>query len=187
MYLETLDAAFAIDTGPRRAAAALLHGDQGVASGTILLIISATMVLGQHDQNGGSRPAEDQDPTQVAVYPLAAPCLLNPAGIIVLVTASAEASSLAVAAVVMGVLIVILAVNNVVFRWAVQVSNHLDASRMLVTEKVFGFLLAVQLVLNGTGSVAGSGAAARVDGWPRGDRTDAGRGMTGVGDWPGIY
>ena len=110
MYLETLDAAFAIDTGPRRAAAALLHGDPGVASGGILLIISATMVLGQHDQNGGSRPAEDQDPTQVAV----------------------------------------------------------------------------QLVLNGTGSVAGSGAAARVDGWPRGDRTDAGRGMTGVGDWPGI-
>ena len=42
------------------------------------------------------------------------------------------------------------------FRWAVRVSSHLDASRMLVTEKVFGFLLAalaVQLVLNGLSDV----------------------------------
>ena len=55
-------------------------------------------------------------------------------------------------AVVLGVLTLVLALNVVVFRWAVQVSNHLDASRMLVTEKVFGFLLAalgVQLALSG--------------------------------------
>jgi small neutral amino acid transporter SnatA (MarC family) len=46
----------------------------------------------------------------------------------------------------------VLALDVVVFRWAVQVSSHLDASRMLVTEKVFGFLLAalgVQLALDG--------------------------------------
>jgi len=29
----------------------------------------------------------------------------------------------------------VLALDVAVFRWAVQVSNHLDASRMLVTEK----------------------------------------------------
>jgi multiple antibiotic resistance protein len=43
-----------------------------------------------------------------------------------------------------------------VFRWAVHVGNHLDPSRMLVTEKVFGFLLAaltVQLALNGLADV----------------------------------
>ncbi len=28
--------------------------------------------------------------------------------------------------------------------------------------------------------------AARVDGWPRGDRAEARRGMTGTGEWPGI-
>jgi small neutral amino acid transporter SnatA (MarC family) len=51
-----------------------------------------------------------------------------------------------------GMLAVVLALDVVVFRWAVQVSSKLDASRMLVTEKVFGFLLAalgLQLVLNG--------------------------------------
>ena len=40
----------------------------------------------------------------------------------------------------------------VVFRLAKQVGAHLDESRMLVTEKVFGFLLAalaVQLALDG--------------------------------------
>ena len=42
-------------------------------------------------------------------------------------------------AVVAGMLVLVLALDVVVFRWAVQVSNHLDASRILVTEKVLGF------------------------------------------------
>ena len=93
---------------------------------------------------------------QVAASPLPVPYLLNPAGIVVLVTLSGEASSIAVAAAAAGVLIVVLALDIVVFRWAVQVSGKLDASRMLVTEKVFGFLLAalaVQLALNGLSDV----------------------------------
>jgi multiple antibiotic resistance protein len=132
----------------------LLHfspGALGVASGIILLIIAVTMVLGQGDGNG-RHPTEHQDPMRLAVYPLAVPYLLNPAGIVVLVTSSAEASSVAVVAVVVGILAVVLALDVLIFRWAVQVSNHLDASRMLITEKVFGFLLAalaVQLALDG--------------------------------------
>jgi small neutral amino acid transporter SnatA (MarC family) len=61
-----------------------------------------------------------------------------------------------VVAVVVGVLIAVLALDVAVFRWAVKISSHLDASRMLVTEKVFGFLLAalgVQLVLSGLSDV----------------------------------
>ena len=133
----------------------LLHfspGALGVASGIILLIIAVTMVLGQGTGNGGGHPAADQDPMRLAVYPLAVPYLLNPAGIVVLVTSSAEASSVAVVAVVVGILAVVLVLDVLIFRWAVQVSNHLDASRMLITEKVFGFLLAalaVQLALDG--------------------------------------
>jgi small neutral amino acid transporter SnatA (MarC family) len=137
----------------------LLHfspGALGIASGIILLIIAVTMILGPRDGNSDSRPAEDQDPMRVAVFPLAVPYLLNPAGIVVLVTASAEASSVSVTAVFVGVLIVILALDVVVFRWAVKVSSHLDPARMLVTEKIFGFLLAalaVQLALNGLSDV----------------------------------
>jgi multiple antibiotic resistance protein len=139
----------------------LLHfspGALGVASGIILLIIAVTMVLGQHEGNRDSHSAEAKadDPMQVAVSPLAVPYLLNPAGIVILVTTSAEAASVAVFAVFLGILILVLALDAVVFRWAVQVSSHLDASRMLVTEKVFGFLLAalgVQLVLDGLSDV----------------------------------
>ena len=136
----------------------LLHfspGALGVASGIILLIISASMVLG-HQAGGGEHPVEGRDPMQVAVFPLAVPYLLNPAGIVVLVTLSAEASSFAVLAAGVGVLVAVLAFDVVVFRWAVQVSSKLDASRMLVTEKVFGFLLAalgVQLILDGLSDV----------------------------------
>jgi multiple antibiotic resistance protein len=137
----------------------LLHfspGALGVASGIILLVIAVAMVLGHQNGNGGDHPVEGRDPMQVAVYPLAVPYLLNPAGIVVLVTLSAEASSIAVLAVGVGVLVAVLAFDIAVFRWAVQVSSKLDASRMLVTEKVFGFLLAalgVQLVLNGLSDV----------------------------------
>jgi small neutral amino acid transporter SnatA (MarC family) len=137
----------------------LLHfspGALGVSSGIILLIIAVAMVLGHDGGSSDSMADNDRDPMQAAVYPLAVPYLLNPAGIVVLVTASAEASSVAVFAVVVGILIAILALDVAVFRWAVQVGNHMDAGRMLVTEKIFGFLLAalaVQLVLNGLADV----------------------------------
>jgi multiple antibiotic resistance protein len=138
----------------------LLHfspGALGIASGIILLVISVTMVLGQPNQTSAGHPAEDQDPMRLAVSPLAVPYLLNPAGIVVLVTASAEgAASVAVLAAIVGILIVILMIDVVVFRWAVKISSRLDESRMLVTEKVFGFLLAalaVQLVLSGLSDV----------------------------------
>jgi small neutral amino acid transporter SnatA (MarC family) len=137
----------------------LLHfspGALGVASGIILLIIAVPMVVSRPDGNGDAHPVGNRDPMQLASSPLAVPYLLNPAGIVTLVTLSAEADSAAVLAVAVGVLVVVLALDVVVFRWAVQVSSKLDASRMLVTEKVFGFLLAalaVQLALNGLSDV----------------------------------
>lgn len=137
----------------------LLHfspGALGVSSGIILLIISVTMVLGKQSPDNGGHPTDTQDPMKLAVYPLAVPYLLNPAGIVALVTASAESSSIGVLAVVVGILAVVLALDVAVFRWAVQVGNRLDENRMLLTEKVFGFLLAalgVQLALQGLADV----------------------------------
>jgi multiple antibiotic resistance protein len=93
---------------------------------------------------------------KLAVFPLAIPYLLNPVGIVVLVTISAEAGSVGRLGVVIGLLALVLALDVIEFRWANKVSERLDESRMLVTEKVFGFLLAalaVQLVLTGLDSV----------------------------------
>ena len=119
--------------------------------GLILIIIAATMVLGSTDPRD-SKAIKGRDPAQIAVFPLAVPYLLNPAGIVTLVTLSAESDSFGVVAMVLGVLAVVLALDVAVFRAANRVSAHLDESRMLVTEKVFGFLLAalaVQLILDG--------------------------------------
>jgi MarC family membrane protein len=138
--------------------ARLLHfstGSLSIAGGIILVIIAVTMVLGSADPRE-SEAIKGRDPQRVAVFPLAVPYLLNPAGIVTLVTLSAEADSIAVVAVVLGLLAAVLALDVAVFRWANRVSDHLDESRMLVTEKIFGFLLAalaVQLVLDGLHSV----------------------------------
>ena len=132
----------------------LLHfstGSLSVAGGLILIIIAATMVLGSTDPRD-SKAIKGRDPAEIAVFPLAVPYLLNPAGIVTLVTLSAESDSIGVVAMVLGVLAVVLALDVAVFRAANRVSAHLDESRMLVTEKVFGFLLAalaVQLILDG--------------------------------------
>jgi multiple antibiotic resistance protein len=132
----------------------LLHfstGSLSVAGGLILIIIAATMVLGSGDPRE-SKAIKGRNPDQIAVYPLAVPYLLNPAGIVTLVTLSAESDSFATFGMVFGVLAVVMAIDVAVFRGANRVSAHLDESRMLVTEKVFGFLLAalaVQLILDG--------------------------------------
>ena len=134
--------------------ARLLHfstGSLSIAGGIILIIIAVTMVLGSADPRE-SQAIKGRDPMRIAVFPLAVPYLLNPAGIVTLVTLSAESDSIAVFAMVLGVLAVVLALDVAVFRWANRVSDHLDESRMLVTEKIFGVLLAalaVQLMLDG--------------------------------------
>ncbi len=136
----------------------LLHfstGSLSIAGGIILIIIAITMVLGSAE-TGGSEAITGRDPMRTAMFPLAVPYLLNPAGIVALVTLSAEAGSVAVFAMILGVLALVLALDVGIFRLANRASDHLDESRMLVTEKIFGVLLAalaVQLVLDGLDSV----------------------------------
>lgn len=133
----------------------LLHFSTGalaIAGGLILLIISASMILSQDDKQTQQQATTATDPMKLAVFPLAVPYLLNPAGIVVLVTVSAEAGPIGLLAIVLVLLALVIGIDIVVFRWAKQVSAQLDESRMLVTEKVFGFLLAalaVQLALDG--------------------------------------
>jgi multiple antibiotic resistance protein len=134
--------------------ARLLHfstGSLSIAGGIILLIIAITMVLGTVEPRE-SPAIKGRDPIRIAVFPLAVPYLLNPSGMVTLVTLSAEADSASVFALVLVLLVAVLSLDLAVFRLANRVSEHLDESRMLVTEKVFGVLLAalaVQLVLDG--------------------------------------
>ena len=131
----------------------LLHftvGSLSIAGGVILLVLAIEMVLGKPDP--GEHLTAEKDPMQLAQFPLAVPYLLNPVGIVGLMTISAETTSLDVFVVMIAILVVVLLLDVAVFRWANRVSASLDENRMLVTEKVFGFLIAaiaVQLVLDG--------------------------------------
>ena len=119
----------------------------------ILLVLAVWMVLGPSD--GSGHRTDGKDPMQLAQFPLAVPYLLNPVGIVGLMTISAEADSVSVFAVEFGILVFVLLLDVAVFRWANRVSDKLDENRMLVTEKVFGFLIAaiaVQLILDGLAS-----------------------------------
>jgi small neutral amino acid transporter SnatA (MarC family) len=130
----------------------LLHfsvASLSIAGGIILLVLAVWMVLGQ---GSGGHGTAGKDPLQLAQFPLAVPYLLNPVGIVGLVTISAEATSLGVLGMAVGLLAVVLVIDILVFRWANQIGSKLDENRMLVTEKVFGFLIAaiaVQLMLDG--------------------------------------
>lgn len=136
----------------------LLHfstGSLAVAGGIVLLILAVAMILGSGSGEKKQSPDTD-DPLRLAVFPLAVPYLLNPVGIVVLITLSAESESAGRIGLVIGLLALVLALDVAVFRWANRVGEHLDESRMLVTEKVFGFLLAaiaVQLALDGLDSL----------------------------------
>ena len=83
----------------------LLHFSRGalsVAGGVILLLVAVAMVLGNDEAAEDAEITADRDPMQLASYPLAIPYLLNPAGIVVLMTASAETTSVGALAVVLG-------------------------------------------------------------------------------------
>jgi multiple antibiotic resistance protein len=139
--------------------ARLLHfstGSLSVAGGVILFIIAAAMVLGRKDPDAEAAQLAGKDPMALASFPLAVPYLLNPAGIVALVTLSAEASSFSVGLLDVGLLLAVLIIDLAVFTWGNRVSDGLNENTMLVTEKVFGFLLAalgVQLVLDGLDEV----------------------------------
>src|SRR3954452_12097427 len=70
---------------------ALLHftiGSLSIAGGVILLVLAVWMVLSSPDAN--SHRMAGRDPMEMATFPLAVPYLLNPVGIVGLMTMSAE-------------------------------------------------------------------------------------------------
>jgi small neutral amino acid transporter SnatA (MarC family) len=131
----------------------LLHfsvASLSIAGGIILLVLAVTMVLEGRDADRWQ--TAETDPLKLATVPLAVPYLLNPIGIVALVTISAEAGAVSVLAVEIAILAGVLVLDALVFRWADRASASLDEDRMLVVEKVFGFLvaaIAVQLILDG--------------------------------------
>ena len=138
----------------------LLHfspGAANIAGGIVLLLLALHMLVspGKDDHHD---KASGRDAMKMALYPLAVPLLLNPAGIAVLVIASGDAAALEGIAILISLAILVALVllmgviDMLVFTNLDKLSKHLDPHRLAVTEAVFGVLmaaLAVQLMLDG--------------------------------------
>ena len=134
----------------------LLHitgGAVAVAGGIILATLAIDMVHGP----GKKLVEEDEaleDPKRIAIYPLAVPYLLNPVGITVLIIASSEVVSVASAGLVVGLVFLVGAFDYVLFTNIDKVAKRLNPTSLIISEVVFGILLAavaVQLVVSGLG------------------------------------
>ena len=134
----------------------LLHitgGAVAVAGGIILAILAIGMVSGP-----GKEIAEEvevlEDPKRIAVYPLAVPYLLNPVGMTVLIIASSAVVSVASAGLVLGLVLLVGALDYLVFANIDKLAKRLNSTSLVVSEVVFGILLtavAVQLAVSGLG------------------------------------
>jgi multiple antibiotic resistance protein len=132
----------------------LLHittGAVAVAGGIILALIAVKMALGSEEVvvEGHEAPA---DPDKLAVYPLAIPYLFNPVGITVLIIASDSVHSIAAAALVLGLVLLVGAVDYLIFSNIDKIAKRINPTSLIVSEIVFGVLLtavAVQLFVLG--------------------------------------
>jgi len=138
----------------------LLHFSPGAANiaGGIVLLLLALHMLTSPGKEDHHEKASGRDAMKMALYPLAVPLLLNPAGIAVLVIASGDAAALEGIAIVISLVILVVLVllmgviDMLVFTNLEKLSKHLDPYRLAVTEAVFGVLLAalaVQMMLEG--------------------------------------
>jgi small neutral amino acid transporter SnatA (MarC family) len=136
----------------------LLHitsGAVAVAGGIILAILAIEMVSAP-----GKKHVEEvdvlEDPKKIAVYPLAVPYLLNPVGITILILASDEVVSVASAALVLGLVLLVGALDYLVFTNIDKLAKRLNPTSLVVSEVVFGILLtavAIQLAVSGLGKL----------------------------------
>src|SRR3546814_131859 len=132
----------------------LLHitsGAVAVAGGIILMLLAVKMALGSGDEVV-EHVAAPADPDKLAVYPLAIPYLFNPVGITILIIASESADSVAATAVVLGLVLLVGAVDFLIFSNIDKVAKRINPTSLVVSEIVFGVLLtavAVQLFVFG--------------------------------------
>jgi multiple antibiotic resistance protein len=136
----------------------LLHitgGAVAVAGGIVLALLALKMAAGptekHHDDLG-----IPVDPKKIAVFPLAIPYLLNPVGITVLIIASDEVVSIASAALVVALVLLVSAFDYLVFTNVDTLAKRMKPASLVISEVVFGILLtavAVQLFVSGLGQL----------------------------------
>jgi MarC family membrane protein len=124
-----------------------------IAGGIVFLLVALRMLSeAGEEEEGHHEKASGRDAEKMALYPLAVPYLLNPAGITLLVIFSGAIDSWLMLGILVVLVLLVGALDWLVFTNLDRIAEHLDKSRLAVTEAVFGVLLAalaVELVLRG--------------------------------------
>ncbi len=124
-----------------------------IAGGIVFLLVALRMLAeASEEEEGHHEMASGRDPDKLAMYPLAVPYLLNPAGITLLIVFSGALDSWLMLGIMVVLVLLVAAFDWLVFSNLDRVAALLDKSRLAVTEAVFGVLLAalaVELVLKG--------------------------------------
>jgi MarC family membrane protein len=132
----------------------LLHFSEAalyIAGGIVFLLVALRM-LAEAGEEDHHEKASGRDAEKMALYPLAVPYLLNPAGITLLVIFSGAIDSWLMLGILVVLVLLVGALDWLVFTNLDRIVGLLDKSRMAVTEAVFGVLLAalaVELVIRG--------------------------------------
>src|SRR3954451_5881934 len=131
----------------------LMHittGAVAVAGGITLAMIAVKMALGSEEVvEDLETPA---DPDKLAIYPLTIPYLFNPVGITVLIIASESVHTIAAAALVLSLVLLVGAFDYLIFSNIDKIAKRINPASLIVSEIVFGVLLtavAVQLFVLG--------------------------------------
>jgi multiple antibiotic resistance protein len=126
-----------------------------VAGGIVLAYLGIAMATKVGTPKAEEFPVKEE-PAKIAVYPLAIPHLLNPVGMTILIVASDEVASLAGVAVVLALVLLVSALDYLVFTNVDKLSKRLSPTTIIVSEIVLGFLLtaiAIQMIVIGLRSL----------------------------------
>jgi small neutral amino acid transporter SnatA (MarC family) len=124
----------------------LLHvspGALGVGGGIILLIIALGMIAGpgkKHVPDADDSPESDMN---MAVYPLAVPYLINPAGMVILIVAGGRLDSVfsIPGLIMLGMILLVGLFDFLVFGNIDKIAKRLRPVTLVISEVVFGLLL----------------------------------------------
>jgi multiple antibiotic resistance protein len=134
---------------------ALLHVSGGglvVGGAIVLLAYGLRMALGLDDAVDVEGPLSDADLRRRALFPLAFPLILNPAGVAAMIIISVEATSVAAIVAAFAIVVAIAAIDLVVLLVLARVGHRLSEDAVAVASRILGILLvalAIDLVALG--------------------------------------
>ena len=129
----------------------ILHfsiGSLGLSGGLILLLFSIRLIL----ETNSEHSTDTKDPIDLAVSPIGLPLILNPVGIVALVTFSAEATEMSELVNVAIAILIIGAVDVVRLVMAGKTGAVIPHAMIGLLEKLFAILvaaLAVEIMVDG--------------------------------------